>query len=116
MKIGDYRRHHMNGAKSGTLVRLDAQPSPGRWSVQYVQIMHDGSDVIGGGSSSSWPECEFSSVSDPKQLAAIKCYEARRKIHDLKYKVTALERDAETWRRVVQVMCESEKVLATDAT
>ncbi len=115
MKIGDYMLHRMHGNGDGTLVRLDGEPSPGRWSVQYVQIMHDGSDVIGGGSSSAWPETDFVAVRDPKHLAACKCYEARRQIHDLKYKLNALERDAETWRRVVQVMCEADMVPAADA-
>lgn len=110
MKTGDFMMHHMHGGQSGTLVQLDREDRPGQWSVRYVQMMHDGSDVIGGGSSSSWPAEEFKPVSDAKSLAACKCFAAKNLHHDLTVKASRAAQEAETWRRVVQVMHEAEKM------
>ena len=104
LSVGMYAMHHMHGGTSGTLVRIDDEPEPGCFAIHYVQILSDGSDVIGGGSSSSWPRSDFRPVTDPILIAAARCFSAAREAHDHAVLSARAKSDAEMWRCVVSVM------------
>lgn len=107
--VGVYAMHHMHGGSNGTLVLIDSRNDEGCFSIQYVQVLWNGTDVIGGGSSSSWPASDFRPVTDPILLAAAKCFDAKRQEHDHSVKAARAKAEAEIWRRVVSVMHDGSK-------
>lgn len=78
--VGLYAMKHVKpGGDHSTLVRIDREIVPGSFSVEYVQLLRDGSVICGGGSS-SWGIEHFTPLSAAWQILCAEYYEAKRRV------------------------------------
>lgn len=96
--VGMYAMHHMHNCERGTLVRIESEPRPGHFGIEYVPC---------GGASYSWPAAEFRPVTEPRLLAVCRLHAIRRDKREAELRVRALEAEEAKWTGVVQVFDES---------
>lgn len=107
LKPGAYAMHHMHNRGSGTLVLVDYETSPGRWSLRYIPT---------GGGSSSWPTEEFRPVTDPVLIAVAKADLARREEAKASASAEKFRLEAEKWDGVAACLAESNELATPPAT
>lgn len=106
--------HCMFGKGHGTLVLITDESGPDRFCIEYVQILQDGSIICGGGSS-SWGKSEFIRPSTGRDVAAAKCYAARKSAELHEAEAKKARHQAAVWQFAVKALMEADATLAERA-
>lgn len=84
-KVGDFAMHR------GTLVRLDQESSPGRFTVAFVSNYEHGAGICCGGYASSYAGHELSPVVEVENIILATAYAAMKRIEAAKSEIVAQE-------------------------
>lgn len=96
-RVGDY------AVLRDSVVLIDGEPAPGRFSVEYVSYYPKGVGITSGGFSSSWDASEFAPITDPGHLIRVRAYMALKSMKSAEAMAAKHKKDFEVHQAALAV-------------